>query len=75
MAAPSNMTHKMAARHTSSKRTAGATMYECSKCHMKVSATAKKDHDKDPMDGGKFIPAKGGTKLKLPKGAKAIKNL
>jgi len=27
-----------------------ATMYQCQKCHMKVSAaTAKKDHYKDPM--------------------------
>jgi hypothetical protein len=34
-----------------------ATMYECQKCHMKVSAaTAKKDHYKDPMDGGKLTP-------------------
>jgi hypothetical protein len=34
-----------------------ATMYECQKCHMKVSAaTAKKDHYKDPMDGGKLAP-------------------
>lgn len=44
-----------------------ATMYECQKCHMKVSAaTAKKDHYKDPMDGGKLSPmmskpAKGGS--------------
>ena len=34
-----------------------ATMYQCQKCHMKVSAaTAKKDHYKDPMDGGKLMP-------------------
>lgn len=34
-----------------------ATMYQCQKCHMKVSAaTAKKDHYKDPMDGGKLVP-------------------
>ncbi len=33
------------------------TMYQCQKCHMKVSAaTAKKDHYKDPMDGGKLVP-------------------
>ena len=36
-----------------------ATMYQCQKCHMKVSAaTAKKDHYKDPMDGGKLVPIK-----------------
>lgn len=34
-----------------------ATTYQCQKCHMKVSAaTAKKDHYKDPMDGGKLVP-------------------
>lgn len=34
-----------------------ATMYQCQKCHMKVSAAmAKKDHYKDPMDGGKLVP-------------------
>lgn len=34
-----------------------ATTYQCQKCHMKVSAaTAKKDHYKDPMDGGKLLP-------------------
>jgi hypothetical protein len=34
-----------------------ATMYQCQKCHMKVSAaTAKKDGYKDPMDGGKLVP-------------------
>ena len=40
-----------------------ATMYECSKCHMKVSAAvAKKDHYKDPMDGGKLVPMAASTK-------------
>lgn len=35
-----------------------AAMYQCQKCHMKVSAAvAKKDHYKDPMDGGKLVPA------------------
>lgn len=49
MAAPAKTTHKMAA----------ATMYECQKCHMRVSAAvAKKDHYKDPMDGGKLVPVK-----------------
>ena len=34
-----------------------AAMYQCQKCHMKVSAaTAKKDGYKDPMDGGKLLP-------------------
>jgi hypothetical protein len=34
-----------------------ATMYQCQKCHMKVTAAAaKKDHYKDPMDGGKLVP-------------------
>ena len=47
-----------------------ATTYQCQKCHMKVSAaTAKKDHYKDPMDGGKFVAVKpmaskmGGMKM------------
>ena len=36
-----------------------AAMYECSTCHMKVSAAvAKKDHYKDPMDGGNLVPVK-----------------
>ncbi len=36
-----------------------AVMYECQKCHMKVSAAvAKKDNYKDPMDGGKLISVK-----------------
>ena len=36
-----------------------ATMYQCQKCHMKVSAAmAKKDGYKDPMDGGKLLPMK-----------------
>ena len=52
LAAPAKMTHRPA-------RTTTATLYECSKCHMKVSAAvAKKDHYKDPMDGGKLVPIK-----------------
>ena len=32
-----------------------ATMYECHKCHRKVSAaTARKDHYKDPMGSVKM---------------------
>ena len=60
MAAPAKMAHPKTA----------ATMYECAKCHMKVSAAvAKKDHYKDPMDGGKLVPFKpsgksmGGMKM------------
>lgn len=35
-----------------------AAMYQCQSCHMKVTAAvAKKDHYKDPMDGGKLVPA------------------
>ena len=47
-------------------------MYECQKCHMRVSAAvAKKDHDKDPMDGGKLVPVKAAARPsgKMPKGA------
>lgn len=41
------------------QKTAAATLYECSKCHMRVSAAvAKKDHYKDPMDGGVLVPVK-----------------
>ena len=49
-----------------------ATMYQCQKCHMKFSsATAKKDHYKDPMDGGKMVPmmnapAKGTMDKSMP---------
>ena len=40
-----------------------ATAYECSKCHMKVTAAvAKKDGYKDPMDGGKLVPTKSTKK-------------
>lgn len=43
------------AAKASAKR--ASAMYQCSKCHMKVSATtAKKDGYKDPMDGGKLMP-------------------
>lgn len=45
------------------KATKTAAMYECSKCHMKVSAVvAKKDHFKDPMDGGTLTPIKAAKK-------------
>ena len=48
------------------------TMYQCQKCHMRVSAaTAKKDGYKDPMDGGKLVPApaaqtKGSSGTSMP---------
>lgn len=33
------------------------TAYECTVCHMKLTpAQAKKNHYKDPMDGGKLVP-------------------
>ena len=39
------------------KKPTAAAMYQCQKCHMKMSAVqAKKDHYKDPMDGGKLLP-------------------
>ena len=45
------------------KTAATAAMYECTKCHMKVNAaTAKKDHYKDPMDGGTFAAVKTAKK-------------
>jgi hypothetical protein len=56
-----------AAQKTEKKAVAAATMYECTKCHMKVTAAvAKKDHYKDPMDGGTLAPVKA-----TPKAAKA----
>ena len=36
-----------------------ATVYQCQTCHMKFTAAqAKKDHYKDPMDGGALKPVK-----------------
>jgi len=50
------------AKTAPAKKTA-ATVYECTKCHMKVNAaTAKKDHYKDPMDGGTFAAVKTAKK-------------
>jgi len=41
------------------KAAKAAAMYECAKCHMKVTAAvAKKDGYKDPMDGGALVPVK-----------------
>ena len=53
----------MAAKPTAHKahatKVTAATMYECQTCHMKFTAAlAKKDHYKDPMDGGKLLPVK-----------------
>ncbi len=51
LAAP---THKAA---PASKKAAAMTTYQCSKCHMTYTAEqAKKDHYKDPMDGGTLVP-------------------
>lgn len=48
---------------TAPSATKTAAMYECQKCHMKVSAAvAKKDHFKDPMDGGTLTPVKPAKK-------------
>jgi len=42
---------------------AAPTKYECVKCHMIYSAAdAKKNHMKDPMDGGKLVPVKAAKK-------------
>lgn len=42
---------------------AAPTTYECSKCHMTYTAAqAKKDHYKDPMDGGKLVPVAASKK-------------
>ena len=41
------------------KAKAAPTVYACQKCHMRFTAAqAKKDHYKDPMDGGKLVPVK-----------------
>lgn len=41
------------------KAAKAAAMYECTKCHMKVTAAvAKKDGYKDSMDGGTLVPIK-----------------
>ncbi|BDI31045.1 hypothetical protein CCAX7_30960 [Capsulimonas corticalis] len=47
----------MATHAATPKPKAKSTTYECQKCHMQYSAAAaKKDHYKDPMDGGKLVP-------------------
>lgn len=41
----------------SAKKAVAATTYQCSKCHMTyTTAQAKKNHYKDPMDGGTLVP-------------------
>ena len=51
------------AAHAAPAKKTAAMMYECTKCHMKVdAATAKKDHYKDPMDGGALVPVKTAKK-------------
>jgi len=48
--------HASAAAAKKTAKTAPAK-YECTKCHMIYSAAdAKKNHMKDPMDGGKLVP-------------------
>ncbi len=50
LAAP---THKAAAP----KKPSAATAYQCSTCQMSYTAAqAKKNHYKDPMDGGRLVP-------------------
>lgn len=40
-----------------------ATAFQCQTCHMKFTAAqAKKDHYKDPMDGGTLLPVKPAAK-------------
>ena len=40
-----------------------AATYQCQTCHMKFTAAqAKKDHYKDPMDGGTLLPVKPAAK-------------
>ena len=52
-----------AAHSAPAKKATAAVTYECTKCHMKVdAATAKKDHYKDPMDGGTLVPVKTAKK-------------
>ena len=60
------MTVLAAPAHKAAAKKAPA-MYECQKCHMKYTAAqAKKDHYKDPMDGGKLVPMKAAAGKKSP---------
>lgn len=44
-------------RMPSAKKAVAATTYQCSKCHMTYTAAqARKNHYKDPMDGGTLVP-------------------
>jgi hypothetical protein len=59
----------MGASAAKPKVKAAPTTYECAKCHMKFSAAqAKKDHYKDPMDGGKLAPVKAAKPAAKPMG-------
>lgn len=63
LAVGSALAHMGHSKTTRGKMSASAMMYQCQKCHMKMSAaTAKKDHFKDPMDGGKLVPMKAAAK-------------
>ena len=51
------------------------TAYECTVCHMKLTpAQAKKNHYKDPMDGGKLVPVSraGAPSLRVPTAKKPM---
>ncbi len=62
LAGPAAKPAKVAKTAKPAKKAAAVPMmFECSKCHMKVTAAvAKKDHLKDPMDGGILAPVKSG---------------
>ncbi len=45
---------------TASSRSVPSQVYECTVCHMHYSAAdAKKNHFRDPMDGGRLVPVSG----------------
>jgi len=51
------------AAHKAHTKMVTASTYECQTCHMKFTAAqAKKDHYKDPMDGGTLLPVKPAAK-------------
>ena len=64
------LTASAAPHHTAKPSKMAATMYQCQKCHMKVSAAvAKKDGYKDPMDGGKLVPMMAAPAKAAPMGS------
>ena len=53
----SSVTAAAPALHSAAPSSKSAATYQCVKCHMNFTAAlAKKDHGKDPMDGGKLVP-------------------